>query len=222
MSGEPANFNARAMARWLASRGRPRTKRRQLGPRPTLGDAARYAVGMDVVRTMSAPRAASVRSRGDPLGPEHFQRQAAALCALHRLRQQGRDDPASGLGRQRRRLPAVPGGDGDAMSRRCRALFRQPRQPTAGARSSQPQCQVLHAKAACGLTVRMAVEPATSAKATAASPRNFFMGVSSLNRLLPRLPLAVQAVCDRQHKKAHLAGTRVSLGDLTWRRSRFC
>ena len=72
MSGEPANFNARATARWLASRGRPRTKRRQLGPRPTLGDAACYAVGMDVVRTMSAPRAASVRSRGDPLGPEHF------------------------------------------------------------------------------------------------------------------------------------------------------
>jgi hypothetical protein len=106
------------------------------------------------------------------------------------------------------------------MSRRCRALFPHPRQPTAGARSSQPQCQVLHAKAACGLTVRMAVEPATSAKATAAT-RNFFMGVSSLNRLLPRLPLAVQAVCDRQHKKAHLAGTRVSVGGLTWRRSRF-
>jgi hypothetical protein len=109
------------------------------------------------------------------------------------------------------------------MSRRCRALFPHPRQPTAGARSSQPQCQVLHAKPACGLTVRMAVEPATSAKATAASPRNFFMGVSSLNRLLPRLPLAVQVVCDRQHKKTHLAGTRVPLGGsrLTWRRSRF-
>ena len=98
------------------------------------------------------------------------------------------------------------------MSRRCRALFPHPRQPTAGARSSQPQCQVLHAKPACGLTVRMAVEPATSAKATAASPRNLFMGVSSLNRLLPRLPLAVQVVCDRQHKKTHLAGTRVPLG----------
>jgi hypothetical protein len=38
---QPADFNARAMARWLASRGRPRTKRRQLGPRPTLGDLQR-------------------------------------------------------------------------------------------------------------------------------------------------------------------------------------
>lgn len=56
-----------------------------------------------------------------------------------------------------------------------RPLFPHPRQPTAGARSSQPQCQVLHAKADCGWTVRTAVEPATSAKATAASPRNFFM-----------------------------------------------
>jgi hypothetical protein len=41
MSGEPANFNARAMARWLAKRGRPRTKRQQPGPRPTLGDLQR-------------------------------------------------------------------------------------------------------------------------------------------------------------------------------------
>jgi hypothetical protein len=41
MSGEPANFNARAMARWLASRGRPRAKRPPPGPRPTLGDLQR-------------------------------------------------------------------------------------------------------------------------------------------------------------------------------------
>jgi hypothetical protein len=34
MSGEPANFNARAMARWLASRGRPNAKRLPPGPRP--------------------------------------------------------------------------------------------------------------------------------------------------------------------------------------------
>jgi len=39
MSGEPANFNARAMARWLAKRGQtPRARRQQPGPRPTLGD----------------------------------------------------------------------------------------------------------------------------------------------------------------------------------------
>ena len=41
MSGEPSNFNARAMARWLASRGQAHTKRQQLGPRPTLGQLHR-------------------------------------------------------------------------------------------------------------------------------------------------------------------------------------
>jgi hypothetical protein len=41
MSGEPSNFNARAMARWLASRGRPHAKRQPAGPRPTLGDLQR-------------------------------------------------------------------------------------------------------------------------------------------------------------------------------------
>jgi hypothetical protein len=41
MSGEPANFNARAMARWLARRGRPRAKRQERGPQPTLGDLQR-------------------------------------------------------------------------------------------------------------------------------------------------------------------------------------
>ena len=33
MSGEPANFNARAMARWLASCGRPHTERQPPGAR---------------------------------------------------------------------------------------------------------------------------------------------------------------------------------------------
>ena len=41
MSGEPANFNARAMARWLAKHGRPQSKRQRPGPRPTLGDLQR-------------------------------------------------------------------------------------------------------------------------------------------------------------------------------------
>ena len=73
MSGEPANFNA--MARWLERRGRLRAKRQQPGPRPTLGDLqARDAVGMGVVRKVPAPCAARVRYRGNPLGPEHFER----------------------------------------------------------------------------------------------------------------------------------------------------
>ena len=41
MSGEPSNFNARAMARWLASRGRPHAKRQPQGPRPTLAELQR-------------------------------------------------------------------------------------------------------------------------------------------------------------------------------------
>ena len=41
MSREPANFSARAMARWLASRGGPHTKRQLPEPRPTLGQLQR-------------------------------------------------------------------------------------------------------------------------------------------------------------------------------------
>jgi hypothetical protein len=41
MSGERSNFNARAMARWLASRGRPHAKRQPPGPRPTLVELQR-------------------------------------------------------------------------------------------------------------------------------------------------------------------------------------
>jgi len=41
MSGEPSKFNARAMARWLASRGRPHAKRQPSGARPTLADLQR-------------------------------------------------------------------------------------------------------------------------------------------------------------------------------------
>jgi hypothetical protein len=41
MSGEPPNFNARAMARWLAIRGRPRAERQPPGPRPTIAELQR-------------------------------------------------------------------------------------------------------------------------------------------------------------------------------------
>jgi len=41
MSGEPSRFNARAMARWLANRGRPPAKRQSPGPRPTLAELQR-------------------------------------------------------------------------------------------------------------------------------------------------------------------------------------
>jgi hypothetical protein len=49
MSGEPSNFNARAMAGWLASRGRPHAKRQPPGPRPTLAELQRSPL-LDLVR----------------------------------------------------------------------------------------------------------------------------------------------------------------------------
>jgi hypothetical protein len=41
MSGEPANFNARAMGRWLASRDRGHAKWQPAGPPPTLTELQR-------------------------------------------------------------------------------------------------------------------------------------------------------------------------------------
>ena len=51
-------------------------------------------------------------------------------------------------------------------------------------------------------------------------PEKLLHGLSSLNRPVIALPLAAQAVCDPQHKKAHLPVTRVSLVGPQWRRSR--
>jgi len=39
-----------------------------------------------------------VRRPGDPVGRERIERQAAAVRTLHRVRPQGRDHSASGLG----------------------------------------------------------------------------------------------------------------------------
>jgi hypothetical protein len=63
MSGEPSHFNARAMARWLASRGRPHAKQPP-GPRPTLAEliwkrgVREVICSIKVLRT----RAATLRS----------------------------------------------------------------------------------------------------------------------------------------------------------------
>ena len=71
-----------------------------------------------------------------------------------------------------RRRPAIGHREkGSAFIRRC----PHPRQPTAGARSSQPQCQVVHAKADRGWMERTAAEPATSAKATRRAREDSFM-----------------------------------------------
>jgi hypothetical protein len=65
---------------------------------------------MAELRALPAPRAAGLRGRCHPLGPRRVKRRAARARALHRVRTQGRDHTASGLGRRGRRLPAVPNG----------------------------------------------------------------------------------------------------------------
>jgi hypothetical protein len=68
--------------------------------------ARKRAARSDVKRP--ARRAVRLCSRCDPVGRTAIKRPATPMRALHRLRQQGRNDPASGLGRQQRRLLAVP------------------------------------------------------------------------------------------------------------------
>ena len=70
---------------------------RDHGLTPKVIRSAREALGVKIER-----------GRGHPVGPRHVERRAAAVCALHRLRQQGRDHSASGLGRRRYRVFAVP------------------------------------------------------------------------------------------------------------------
>jgi hypothetical protein len=66
------------------------------------------AMAMASLREVSALRAAGVRRAGDPLGPERIERQATGVRAVHRVRPQGRDYSASGMGRRAHRLYAVP------------------------------------------------------------------------------------------------------------------
>jgi hypothetical protein len=62
--------------------------------RPT----AHNAVGMALVRAVSAPRAAGLRRRRHPLGRGRIERPAQAARPLQLVRQKGRDDLAFRLG----------------------------------------------------------------------------------------------------------------------------
>jgi hypothetical protein len=73
--------------------------------RPT----AIVAVGVGQLREVPAPCAARVRRGCHPLVPGHFERQAAPLRAMHRLRPPGRHAAASWVGRRAHRLYAVSG-----------------------------------------------------------------------------------------------------------------
>jgi len=67
----------------------------------------RASVDVALVRTLSASRAVRFCSRCYPMGPDRLKRRVAPARPLHGLRQQGRDAPASDLGRQQHRLHAV-------------------------------------------------------------------------------------------------------------------
>src|SRR5271170_1933406 len=64
--------------------------------------AAHDAVSVAALRIMPALFATRVRSTSDPVGRRHVERQAEAMRAVHGLLRQGRDTPASELGRHRR------------------------------------------------------------------------------------------------------------------------
>jgi hypothetical protein len=69
--------------------------------------AALDAMGLAVVRALSAPFTAGLRRRGDSLGHCRVKRRAARAGTLHGLRQQGRHPPASKLGGRACRISAV-------------------------------------------------------------------------------------------------------------------
>jgi hypothetical protein len=56
---------------------------------------------MGLLRKVSAPCAARVRRAGYPVGCRDIERQVTAVCPLHGVRLQGRNDPESGLGPRR-------------------------------------------------------------------------------------------------------------------------
>jgi hypothetical protein len=66
-------------------------------------------VALALLRGLPALRPARMRRSRHPLGCACIQRRLAAARPLYGLRPQGRDDPASELGRRRRELRAVPG-----------------------------------------------------------------------------------------------------------------
>ena len=68
----------------------------------------RNSVAVASLREVSALRAVGVRRAGNPLGRRHIKRQATAVCALYRLRPQGRDYPASWVGGRAYRFHAIP------------------------------------------------------------------------------------------------------------------
>jgi hypothetical protein len=70
MSGEPANFNARAMVRWLASRGRPHAKRQFAGATSDASASSQPLLDLGLLRKVSAPRANGPGATNNSMGCE--------------------------------------------------------------------------------------------------------------------------------------------------------
>lgn len=75
----------------------------------TAADARRRVTPVVMVRALSSSRPACLRCRGHPMGARMSRDKAKGCRALHELRQQRRNKPASRLARQPHRLPAVSG-----------------------------------------------------------------------------------------------------------------
>jgi hypothetical protein len=82
---------------------------RELGPRPTLGDLQRTTPWVWLWCERCQHHATTrLRCGRHPVGTGCLKRQTTCWGALHRLREQRRYPPASRLGRQSSRLPAIP------------------------------------------------------------------------------------------------------------------
>jgi hypothetical protein len=110
MSGEPADFDPRALAQWLAKRGQTyRTPRQAPGPRPTLAQLRERHSWLWVWCERChhhAPMALVpfiIR-----WGPGRVERSAASVRTLHGVRRQGRYAATSRLGRSAGRVSALP------------------------------------------------------------------------------------------------------------------
>ena len=121
MSGEPANFNARAMARWLASRGR-----RHATTSDAHGASAQPLLDLDLLREVFAPRANGACAADNSMGRRSIERPTAAVRSLHEVRPEGRELAASRMGGHAHRVSAIPVA-GDALVeflRRCPVKIR--------------------------------------------------------------------------------------------------
>jgi hypothetical protein len=101
MSGEPGNFNARAMAQWLASHCRSDAKRQPPGSRPTLGTFSAAIAGPgSIAKSACTPRR--------PFRRASLLRHWSKFMKPPILRSSGSDFATPRMGGHAYRLSAIP------------------------------------------------------------------------------------------------------------------